>query len=296
MNNTNKLGNNQSIRDAIQKIALHSVVNGNGVVYDTQRISGFVAKIHTDGDLAGTIDVQEYSSVEWGDSGARTGYHEGVRLSAIQNNLESMVIIPKLYSEVVMVTDPETKVKYVSMYSHVDIIQLDSHETVTVGVSEREEFDDSDPDSPDIDELEKTGNASKTTYTKDAIVSEVMVEEEVKSSQTINPDKIALIHGDSEITAGEESSTIKFGGSLVEVQDTKVYVGGKDSTDDAVLGGELATILMDMLDYISQIKTITQLGPQPPMNMAQFVALKSKINSFKNSHSGFLTEKVQIRK
>ena len=94
----------------------------------------------------------------------------------------------------------------------------------------------------------------------------------------------------------DSESTMKFGGSKVKVEDGTVYLGSDSGTDDAVLGGQLADILMDIVGYISQIKTTTQLGPQPPLNMAQFIALKSKINSFKSSHSGFLTKKVQVQK
>ena len=55
------LSSNQIIREAIQKIALHGLVNkSTGTIRDTGKTVGFVAKIHTDGELAGTIDVQEY--------------------------------------------------------------------------------------------------------------------------------------------------------------------------------------------------------------------------------------------
>jgi hypothetical protein len=51
-----------------------------------------------------------------------------------------------------------------------------------------------------------------------------------------------------------------------------------------------------MLNYASQIKTTTQLGPQPPLNLASFIALKAKISAWKGAHSGFLTQKVQVQK
>lgn len=308
---------NQTIRDAIKRIAWHTISDPNtGLIKDSAKITGYVAKIHTDGELAGTIDVQEFVTLAIDSTDERRiGYHEGVYLSAIQNNAKGMLVIPKLYSEVTITIDPESRIEYVSMFSHVDIIQLDSYEKVTVGVTEREEYDTSDENSPDIEELEETGVHSKTTYLKDSIVSEVQGEDAAnhtlqtidtskhtivvgddKSSQLIDQEKIIQKHGDAEISLGDKDSTMKFGGSSVTVEDGTVYVGSKDSTDDAVLGSELAAILMDMLDYMGQIKTTTQLGPQPPLNVAQFIALKAKINSFKNSHSGFLTKKVQIQK
>lgn len=308
---------NHTIREAIQKIALHGVVNpSTGAIRNNEKTSGYVVKIHTDGELAGTIDVQEFSSLSVdGDRDVRIGYHEGVYLSAIQNNLNGMVVIPKMYSEVTIVTDPESKIEFVSMFSHVDIIQLDSHEKITIGVTEREEYDPNDEESHDIEELEETGVHAKTQYTKDSIITDVQGEAnadhtvytidslksqviagEDKSSHLIDKDKIELKHGDAMSLLDESGNTMKFGSSSLIVEDGVVYIGSKSGVDDAVLGSELATILMDILNYISQIKTTTQLGPQPPLNMAQFIALKTKINSFKSSHSGFLTKKVQIQK
>jgi hypothetical protein len=311
------LDNNRSIRDAIQLIALRGLVSpSTGVVHDTARITGYVVKIHTDGEFAGTIDVQEFLNLSiGGNDKIKMGYHEGVYLSAIQDNLKGMVIVPKLYSEVTIVTDPETKTEYVSMFSHVDLIQLDSHEKVVIGVTEREEYDLTDEDAPDIDELEATGVFAHTTYSKNSIVSETQGKDSAnhtnqtiddlkhqitvgddKSSQLIDQEKIIQKHGKSESVLGEDSNIVKHGSSSVTVEEGTVYLGNKSGVDDAVLGSELATILMDILNYISQIKTTTQLGPQPPLNMAQFIALKTKINAFKSSHSGFLTKKVQVQK
>ena len=317
MNNRSDLSNNQTIREAIRRIALHGVVNPvTGAVRDSVKTTGYVAKIHTDGELAGTIDVQEFAHFSVSkDESIGIGYHEGVYLSAIQDNSKGMLIIPKLYSEVTIVTDPETKIEYVSMFSHVDIIQMDACEKVVLGVREREKYDPDDENAPDIEELAETGLYGRTTYTKNAILSEVqgkdaadrikqtldekkytLVAGDNKSSQLIDKDRIQLKHEKSESVLGDDSNVLKHGSSSVVIKDQTVYLGSESGVDDAVLGGELAGILMDMLDYMSQIKTTTQLGPQPPLNMAQFIALKTKISAFKSSHSGFLTKKVQIRK
>lgn len=317
MSSHSDLRNNQTIREAIQKIALHTVVNSStGIVKDSAKITGYVAKVHVDGELAGTIDVQEFTNLAIDSNEDRKiGYHEGVYLSSIQNNENGVLIVPKLYSEVTIMTDPESRTEYVTMFSHVDIIQLDSHEKVVVGVTEREEYDINDENAPDIEELKETGVYSKTVYLKDSISSEVqgkntsdhikqtinsskhvIVAGDDKSLQYIDQEKISQKHGDAESTLSNQSNIVRFGNSSITVEDGTVYVGKKSGTDDAVLGSELAAILIDILDYIGQIKTTTQLGPQPPLNIAQFIALKAKVNSFKNSHSGFLTKKVQIQK
>ena len=313
------LSGNQTIREAIKKIAWQGLVDpSTNAVHDTGRISGYVCKIHSDesDELFGTVDVQEYNNMAHESTDdVQVGFHEGVRLSSLQNNSKGMVIIPKLYSEVVIVTDPVSQTEYVSMVSHVDVIQLDSHDIITVGVKEREEFDESNEDSPDVDELEETGVFSKTTYQKNSIKHEVQDKEnknkssqmmdgtqislvvgDNESSSVINHDEVHLKHKKSELQLNDGEGTLKSGGSKVKVEDGTVYLGSDSGTDDAVLGSQLADVLMDILNYISQIKTTTQLGPQPPLNMAQFIALKAKINSFKSSHSGFLTKKVQVQK
>lgn len=308
------IGNTEEIRRAIQSIALRGFVNdATGAVKGTNKIVGFVAKIHKDGELAGTVDVQEYNGVSLENvSDNNLGYHEGVYLSAIQNNKNGMVIIPKLYSEVVVSVDSDTLTKYVTMFSHVDIVNLESHETVTVGVSELEEFNDN---SPDVDELEKTGKSAKTIYDKSAILSQVEDREGQKISRVSQEtDKIEVSVGDdkgkitvdenltkmsfqsNEVSVDGDEAKIKHGSSSVTVSDNVVYVGSKSNVDDAVLGSELATILSEMLSYISQIITPTLMGPQIPVNVASFISLKAKIEAFKNSHSGFLTSKVQIQK
>ena len=313
------LSENQTIREAIQKIALRGLVDpSTNTVHNTGRTIGYVCKIHSDesDELFGTVDVQEYNNVAMESTDdVQIGFHEGVRLSALQDNSKGMVIIPKLYSEVVIVTDPVTNTEYVSMVSHVDVIQLDSHDTITVGVKERKEFDVNDENSPDIDELEETGVYTRTTYQKASIKHEVQDKDsknkssqtmdgsqiysvvgDDESSSTISHDKVNLKHKKSELELNDNEGTLTSGSSKVKVENGTVYVGSDSGTDDAVLGSQLADVLMDILNYISQIKITTQLGPQPPLNMAQFIALKSKINSFKSSHSGFLTKKVQIQK
>lgn len=320
MSKHSDLRSNQIIREAIRKIALHGLVDpSTNAVHGTGRTAGFVKKIHTDenDELFGTVDVQEYSSIAQNANGedVKIGYHEGVLISALQDNSKGMVVIPKLYSDVVIAEDPVSHVEYVAMFSHVDVIQLDSHDTVTIGVTEREEFDESDEESPDIDELAETGVFTKTTYKKNSIETDVQDEADAdkvkqvidgkqykvvvgdeKSSLTMTQDKIEMEHGDGSTTMTDSDITHKMGGSKVKIEDGTVFVGSDSGTDDAVLGVELANIFDELLGYIGQIMTTTMLGPQPPVNVAAFISLKAKIAAFKSSHSGFLTKKVQIQK
>ena len=308
---------NTAIRNAIQKIALHGLYNPKtDTLNDVGNIIGYVAAIHTDGDLIGTIDVQEYSNSLFDVQGDDpVGYHTGVYLSAIQNNEKGLVVVPKLYSDVIITRDPVSNKEFVTMVSHVDIIQLDSHDTIIVGVREREDFDPNSEDGADIDELKETGVHAVTTYKKDTIVNEVQGEDDAnKTTQTIDDTKFNVVAGDdktsiiidkdkahikhdkAEVIVDDNGVETKMGSSMIKIEDGVVHLGNNQNTDDAVLGGELADILCDLLGYIAQIQTTTQLGPQPPLNIASFISLKAKITAFKNSHSGFLTSKVKVQK
>lgn len=310
---------NEMIREAIRAIALKGIVNRQGTVRGTSKVTGFVAKIHTDesDDLFGTIDVQEYAdwSIEESED-AKIGYHEGVLLTAIQKDNQGYIIIPKLYSDVLVSKDPETNNEYVTMFSHVDLIQLDSHEKISIGVREREEYKPDDDNAPDVHELELTGVQTNTIYEKDKIVTTVQGEDEEnkvsltidstqiahvvgddKTSSTMTQEGLSIKHDKSTLDLNDDESTIAHGKSKVKVEDGTVYVGSESGTDDAVLGQQLASILSDLVGYLGQMMTPTMMGPQPPTNvLASFISLKAKIQSFASSHSGFLTKKVQIQK
>lgn len=156
----NDLSANEAIYEAIRQIALHKLVNPkNNVIKNTSRISGYVTKIHTDenDELYGTVDVQEYNDSlannQAKDEGLPVGLHEGVFLSAIQNNDNGLITIPYLNSDVVIATDPDTLKEYVVAYSHADTVQIDTHTKTIIGVTETKEFEESE-DSPDVDQLE----------------------------------------------------------------------------------------------------------------------------------------------
>lgn len=308
-----------AIRESIEKIAHRPLMTAHGVLKGTRKITGFVVKINTEGKLAGTIDVQEYLSntntSAFENDDIKPGYHKGVYLSALQDNSNGFLIVPKLYSDVVLFEDPATHRKYVTLFSHVDVIQLDSHDTVTVGVREREAYDENDEDGCTVEELKDTGVFSKTTHTKNSITSEVQDEDEAnhsqfiingekiesivgddKSSATLEHDQIHLKHGKAETVLDDDQHLSQFGGSKVKITDGKVYVGADTNTDDAVLGGELASLLLELVGELAKILTPTMIGSMPTANMAKFIALQMKIQTYKNMHMGFLTSKVQIQK
>ena len=278
---TSDLSANSAIYDAIRQIAFHKLVNPrNNVIKNTAKISGFVVKIHTDGELCGTVDVQEYTHTltdkQAIDDGLPVGLHEGVYLSAIQNNENGLVVIPYLYSDVVITTDPETLREYVIQYSHADTIQVDAHNKV--------------------DELEKTGVHAHTTYTPVSILSEVAKGEgeSDKSIFKITADDILSQHDKSQILLDAQQILAKYNAKEIIIKEDGVYLGSGSANEPAVLGNQLATLLVDWLGALSQMMTPTMMGPQPPANLAKFVSLQAKVNSYKASISGFLSKTVKV--
>ena len=298
----NDLSANEAIYDAIRQIALHKLVNPkNNVIKNTSRISGYVTKIHTDenDELYGTVDVQEYNDSlannQAKDEGLPVGLHEGVFLSAIQNNDNGLITIPYLNSDVVIATDPDTLKEYVVAYSHADTVQIDTHTKTIIGVTETKEFEESE-DSPDVDQLEKTGLHAHTEYTKEHAKTEVAKSDknEEKSIFEVTADQIKALHDKAQIVLDAKEILAKYDAKEIVINDKGVYLGSGKATEPAVLGNQLATILIDWLGALSSMLTPTMMGPQPPANVAKFVALQSKINSYKEATSGFLSKTVKV--
>lgn len=298
----NDLSANEAIYEAIRQIALHKLVNPkNNVIKNTSRISGYVTKIHTDetDELYGTVDVQEYNdnlaNNQAKDEGLPVGLHEGVFLSAIQNNDNGLITIPYLNSDVVIATDPDTLKEYVVAYSHADTVQIDTHTKTIIGVTETKEFEESE-DSPDVDQLEKTGLHAHTEYTKEHAKTEVAKSDknEEKSIFEVTADQIKVLHDKAQIVLDAKEILAKYDAKEIVINDKGVYLGSGKATESAVLGNQLATILIDWLGALSSMLTPTMMGPQPPANVAKFVALQSKINSYKAATSGFLSKTVKV--
>lgn len=298
----NDLSANEAIYEAIRQIALHKLVNPkNNVIKNTSRISGYVTKIHTDenDELYGTVDVQEYNDSlannQAKDEGLPVGLHEGVFLSAIQNNDNGLITIPYLNSDVVIATDPDTLKEYVVAYSHADTVQIDTHTKTIIGVTETKEFEESE-DSPDVDQLEKTGLHAHTEYTKEHAKTEVAKSDknEEKSIFEVTADQIKALHDKAQIVLDAKEILAKYDTKEIVINDQGVYLGSGKATEPAVLGNQLATILIDWLGALSSMLTPTMMGPQPPANVAKFVALQSKINSYKAATSGFLSKTVKV--
>lgn len=270
------LGVAGKLADSINNIVGKNLLDRNGKPMYTQKITGYVCGVHGQDDedesLRGTIDVQEFNCMqelyEDYDEETPIGYHEGVYVSAIQNNQSGFLIMPQMFSEVTIVQDPHTRKEYVIAFSHVDIIQLDSHQSVKVGVTETKDFDEDDDESPDFDELELTGKAVHTEYTPDKLIESATInnngeggEVEAKEGnyrrEVTNKDTRTNISDSFEEYADAKHKTVKVGNTTISIdgengsvqlningttlsidkKGEKVAIGGSDSSQISVDSG-----------------------------------------------------------
>lgn len=273
------------IREAIRKIALGRSIDrvdmshcGTGGVGTARLIHGYVAKINNEEDeYLGTIDVGEFPDET---ASSEPIIHKGVLLSGLQDNSGGFLIIPTLFSDVTIVTDAATKYAYVVNFSHADFIQILSHTESVIGVAETEELDAENNDSPDYDQLEKSGNESSTRYTAEAIQTLVKNKNDKQAEITVKSESIAQKVDKSLFNQTTDKLEQNVNGTSVVVADKKVTIGSEDASEPLVLGNELAQLMLDFITECSKIMTPTLMGTMPAVNSPNFPSLASKIQKF----------------
>ena len=224
------LAESRKLAEGIQNIAGKKLLDKHGNPLYSGRTVGYVCNVYPEGDeWEGTIDVQEFNK-NYDDEKADVGLHEHVRISAIQNNKSGVLLVPQLYSEVVIVQDPASQEEYVISFSHVDVIQMNSHQKASIGVTETEEFVEDQDDDKDFDNLEKTGSSAHTYYDKDSITDIVTEhdkegDDETKNqdgtvSRKVTKDKIVEQIGEkTTLTTENTKRTLQIGDNLTIVMD-----------------------------------------------------------------------------
>jgi len=212
--------------DFIQQTAFRGRIDSEGNLIGTRKITGYVAKIHEDGELKGTIDVQEFNDAYDEDvqemRGA--GYHEGVRLCATKINGCGFLIVPLMFSEVVITQNPSNQEEYVIGFSHAKTIQMTSHESIQIGAIEHEDFNETDDGlEKDFDELEETGKKAVTDYTTESIRDEVSIDGEGFIEEKTSEKKT--------ITVGDTTITIEGLKVTIETSDTVTIKADKANID-----------------------------------------------------------------
>lgn len=259
------------VRRAINSIAKKGNYDLDGALRGTRKIVGYVCAIHEEGELAGTIDVQEYNFEpdEYNTKGVR--HHRGVLLSAIQDNTDGSFIVPMMFSEVVIVQNPTDGHEYVLMYSHAKRIQWKAHEDIEIGVTEVEDFVETDDGlEKDFNELEPTKNKTSTKYTATSITDQVVSpeDEEGFKEETTAVQRVITI-GNTKITIDGENVLIettgkvqyKVGETTITEEDGKVSVKTENvnvECTDCKVKGE--NVKVDANDVNVKGTTITLTG------------------------------------
>lgn len=289
-NNSGQNNSGRMISEAIRKIALGRSIeridmapSGMSGIGTARMIHGYVAKIHNDeGDeefetYGGTIDVGEFPDET---ASSEPIIHKGVLLSGTKENNGGFLIIPTLFSDVTIVSDAATNYIYVLNFSHADIIYINSHNEVKIGVTETEELDSESNDSPDYDELEKTGNESFTKYLAEIIETVSRNKDGKEITITITPETIVQTVDKSQVSQTTDKLTHKVGGTTIVIADKKITLGAEDASEPLVLGNELANLMMEFITECTKIMTPTLMGTMPAVNAPNFAPLTSKIQKF----------------
>lgn len=247
---------------AVQHLAKQGMVGLDGAPRGTKKIIGYVCAINEDGELAGTVDVQEFNYEPDEYSIPGVGHHKGVFLSAIQDNEKGYLIVPMLYSEVVIVQNPTDGHEYVLMYSHAQKIRMVTNSLkdkndglVEIGVTEVENFVETDDGlDKDFDELEPTKNQSNTKYTSTSITDQVVSPDDSEGfKQEITVEHKVITVGNTKITIDGENISIetsgkvsfKVGGSTITEEDGKVNIETQNCEvkgSDIKVNGQTVTI------------------------------------------------------
>lgn len=271
------------LADAVKTLGQSGLYDRNGNIRGAQKTAGYVCALHEDESdpLYGTVDVQEY---DMGDG--EIGFHEGVKLSAIQNNLNGYVVVPAMYSDVVITQDAVTLEEYVTMFSHVKLIQLKSHERVMIGAVRTEEFQEGG-DGPDVEELPETGEHATTSYDPAGIVHDVADND--GSSQVIHTaGKITVKAGDSTVSiASDGDVTIEAKNITVKGDNIKHNGGG----EKMVKGDTLKSILSELCAACAAINFIVPQAPTgempsgPTLNAGVFSTISGKLGTMLSEKS-----------
>ena len=115
-----------------------------------------------------------------------------------------------------------------------------------------------------------------------------------KTSTTLNAEKFEAKYDKAQLLMDAQQLLAKYDAKEIVIKSDGVYVGSGSASEPAVLGNQLATLLVEWLGALSSMMTPTMMGPQPTVKVAQFVSLQAKVNSYKAATSGILSKTVKI--
>lgn len=269
------MSSNESIKAAIRKIVEVSHMKA------VEFLDCYVTHVYPEGDEDyGSIDVKTIKEQQ---------EIKGVSLSALPENERGEIKIPTLLSEVTVAL-VNGGVGYVVEYSHIDKQIIDVNNSIKVGATGYE----APTNDEDYDETDPTGFSSSTEHTPESIQDRVLDENNNKANtlnKTIDSSVSTLEDGStsksSTVTQTPINIKLDVGGSYMEqteqqtnVVSNKIVLGQEAAAQNAVLGAALKTFMTAFVDQVATITVTTSMGPQPILNAASVLALKSQVDTF----------------
>lgn len=255
------------------------------IISSIQKIIGVSKPVTNSGSLAlvnGYVTGVDNADIGTIDMVSRDGsiVVRGASLSAMYTSSRGFLVKPTINSDVVVLLLDEGQA-YVVSFSHVDEMLLESDVKTYIGSSGYKPQND----TTDYDEVEATGYATCTQYTPEEI-SQISKYNDSFSKITSTYKAIKHQVGDKTFTEISETSVkLTSNSTFFEVKDGKIVATGSQiilgdengKLEKAVLGDTLNQVLSAFIDAVASITTVTSLGTQPIMNMAQVQALKSQL-------------------
>jgi len=104
-----------------------------------------------------------------------------------------------------------------------------------------------------------------------------------ESKLDINGTVIKLSNPKNNLEINDTSLSFNNGSNVLEVSDNGISIGSKNiSSESAILGNKLVSLLSDLLDALTRLTVITEtLGvpSAPPTNLAEFIVLKGRLST-----------------
>lgn len=245
-----------SIRHALRRIIAQEFPQ----LEEEQVFLGKVVNIrNTPGEeYYGTVDVEPYN----GDPIVYKVRTNGKSKTASRGRF----VFPKLNSDVIVCQFDDNNDAYIAFTSHILEIQeiVDEQKVTKV-----EAVTTADPEL--ADDVEVTGKYSQVTQDPTGFIEETT---DGTDSTIKTTTKTGIV---TEVTDGSDTVA-------VEHSKTEFKVGsGAGAYESMVLGDTLATLLSDFLQGLVDMRITTQLGPQPALNVATFVNLKTQVDNIKSA-------------
>lgn len=259
------------------KKAIQAIIKA-GDVSKVEIIKGFVSKVYP-------YDDENYGMVDFV-SMDQTKVIPLVSISANEENKRGRIELPSEDSEITIAV-VDGGATYVLNFTHMSDVVYDVDNSIKIGATGVESVDD----NTDYDEVEETGDKSITEHTPEYINSSVESESgntqnSLNRTSEATDSVVSDASNNTSISQTSEEVVVESGGGKIsqnnsgtEVESSQIKLHNGGPVEKAVLGETLSTVLKAFIDQVGNIMTTTSMGPQPILNKAAVIAMKSQVDT-----------------